>query len=54
MKLKNKYEKIVEQYLIAFVDKQELDILKKRVKKTNKKRKMKYFTFNELCESGTA
>ena len=26
MRLKNKYEKIVEQYLIAFVDKQELDI----------------------------
>ena len=26
MKLKNKYEKIVEQYLIAFVEKQELDI----------------------------
>ena len=26
MKLKTKYEKIVEQYLIAFVEKQELDI----------------------------
>ena len=26
MKLKNIYENIVEQYLIAFVDKQELDI----------------------------
>ena len=26
MKLKNKYNKIVEQYLIAFVEKQELDI----------------------------
>ena len=26
MELKNKYEKIVEQYLIAFVEKQELDI----------------------------
>ena len=26
MKLKNKYNKIVEQYLMAFVEKQELDI----------------------------
>ena len=26
MKLKTKYEKIVEQYLIAFVEKQDLDI----------------------------
>ena len=26
MKLKTKYEKIVEQYLLAFVEKQELDI----------------------------
>ena len=53
MKLKTKYEKIVEQYLIAFVEKQELDIencywVADRVGEILSVNEQYYFCFNDI------
>ena len=53
MKLKTKYEKIVEQYLIAFVEKQELDIencywVADRVGEILSVNEQYYFSFNDI------
>ena len=53
MKLKTKYEKIVEQYLIAFVDKQELDIencywVADRVGEVLSVNEQYYFSFDDI------
>ena len=53
MKLKNKYEKIVEQYLIAFVEKQELDIdncywVADRIGEILSVNEQYYFSFNDI------
>ena len=53
MKLKTKYEKIVEQYLIAFVEKQELDSencewVADRVGEILSVNEQYYFSFNDI------
>ena len=53
MKLKTKYEKIVEQYLITFVEKQELDIencywVADRVGEVLSVNEQYYFCFNDI------
>ena len=53
MKLKTKYEKIVEQYLIAFVEKQELDIdncywIADRIGEILSVNEQYYFNFNDI------
>ena len=53
MKLKNIYEKIVEQYLIAFVEKQELDIencywVADRVGELLSVNEQYYFSFDDI------
>ena len=53
MKLKNKYEKIVEQYLLAFVEKQELDIencywVADRVGEVLSVNEQYYFSFDDI------
>ena len=53
MKLKTKYEKIVEQYLLAFVEKQELDIencywVADRVGEILSVNEQYYFHFNDI------
>ena len=53
MKLKTKYEKIVEQYLLAFVEKQELDIencywVADRVGEVLSVNEQYYFSFDEI------
>ena len=53
MELKNKYEKIVEQYLIAFVDKQELNIencywVADRIGEILSVNEQYYFSFNDI------
>ena len=53
MKLKTKYEKIVEQYLIAFVEKQDLDIencywVADRVGEILSVNEQYYFSFEEI------
>ena len=53
MKLKTKYEKIIEQYLIAFVDKQELDIdncywIADRIGEILSVNEQYYFNFNDI------
>ena len=53
MKLKTKYEKIVEQYLIAFVEKQELDIencywVADRLGEVLSVNEQYYFSFDEI------
>ena len=53
MKLKTKYEKIVEQYLIAFVEKQDLDIdncywVADRVGEILSVNEQYYFDFNDI------
>ena len=53
MKLKTKYEKIVEQYLIAFVEKQDLDIencywVADRIGEILSVNEQYYFSFNDI------
>ena len=53
MKLKNKYKKIVEQYLLAFVQKQDLDIencywVADRVGEILSVNEQYYFNFNDI------
>ena len=53
MKLKTKYEKIVEQYLNAFVEKQELDVencywVADRVGELLSVNEQYYFNFNDI------
>lgn len=53
MELKTKYEKIVEQYLIAFVEKQELDIencewVANRVGEILSVNEQYYFNFDDI------
>lgn len=53
MKLKNKYKKIVEQYLIAFVKKQDLDIencywIADRVGEILSVNEQYYFNFDDI------